>query len=157
TLAITRYLAVRRLARSLDELDIAEGGDDIDIVHVFGGSAWQLAAELAAEMDAGLVIEVWRAGLVERARSLSAAQERPPMLIAPDPAIERSLPSGGPLNATVRLAQWGVLAPPERRTVLPGDRAPTAMIVGSGRDERAFAAALEGIAGVVRDRRDLLV
>lgn len=153
-LAITRRLAAARLARNVEQSgDLAYEG--IDVVHVFGGSAWNLAADTADALGASLVLEVWRAGLVERARSIDPHARRT-LFLAPDPAIERAL-AGGAEPRPVRLASWGTVAEPTLRPVLAADRAPAAMIVGSGRDAPAFAAALRGLAEVAASRRDLLI
>jgi len=160
TFALTRPLAVRRLIGAIADLDGQEEAGQIDVVHVFGGSAWTLGAELAAELGAGLVLEVWRAGLVERALAVRAREDDPPLLIAPDEAIERALrdaAAAAGLEPTVRLAPWGVLTTGAGRTALQPDRAITAMVVGSGRDAAAFAAAFEGLARVVRRFPDMQV
>ncbi|CAG0954294.1 hypothetical protein PHYC_00374 [Phycisphaerales bacterium] len=153
-LTITRKLAAARLARIVEQAgELAYEG--VDVVHVFGGSAWSLGADTAAALGASLVLEVWRAGLVERARSIEPRGHRT-LFIAPDPAIERSL-AGGAESRPVRLAAWGTVAEPSLRPILAPDRAPSAMIVGSGRDAPAFAAALRGLADVASTRKDLLI
>lgn len=156
TLAITRGLAVARLARDIEGVEREEGGG-LDIIHVFGGSAWELGRDLAEELGSGLALEVWRSGLVSRCRELSAREGERPLLLAPDPAIERALQRAAPTGSTVRLAAWGVHASSDPREVLPADRAPSAMIVGSGRDVTAFQAALRGIAQTAKARPDLLI
>jgi glycosyltransferase involved in cell wall biosynthesis len=160
TLILTRPLAVRKLVRAIAEMDGTEEPGDIDIIHVFGGSIWGLGADLAVEVGAALALEVWRAGLVERARETRVGDDDLPLLIAPDPAIERALTQGLAPTATtppVRLAAWGVLTPAQARHVLQPDRALSVMLVGSGRSEKAFTAALEGLATVARNHTDLLI
>jgi glycosyltransferase involved in cell wall biosynthesis len=159
TLILTRPLAVRKLVRAIAEMDQAEEPGGIDVIHVFGGSVWGLGADLAVEVGAGLALEVWRGGLVDRARDMKVGSDDLPLLLSPDPAIERALlqSTGGGPAATVRLAAWGVLTPPVQREVLVPERAPTVMLVGSGRDARALAAAVHGLAAIIKDRPDLLV
>jgi hypothetical protein len=156
TLLLTRRLAVRKLVRALEEMDEKE---PIDIIHVFGGSVWGLGRDLAIEMGTGLALEVWRAGLIERARSVRMEDGDVPLLLAPDPAIERALaqlPTGANLPIS-RLATWGVLTPATPREIFPPEKAPSIMLVGSGRDHAAFRAAVEGIASVAKDNPDLLI
>jgi hypothetical protein len=159
TLILTRPLAVRKLGRAIAEMDSTEEPGDVDIIHVFGGSVWGLGADLALELGAGLALEVWRAGLADRARAMRVGENDLPLLIAPDPAIERLLTqaSGSAQGPAVRLASWGVLTPEKARDVLAPDRAASVMLVGSGRDAHAFKAALEGLAGVAREQPELLL
>lgn len=156
TLALTRPLAVRSIARGVRELD-ERGEDEVDLIHVFGGSAWLLGQDLAAELDAALILEVWRSGLVPRARELRRQGEAEPLLLAPDETIERALVDGATGELTVRLATWGVHAPPMPRPPAPADRARTIMVVGSGRDERSLLAAIEGIGQAAKQRGDVLI
>jgi hypothetical protein len=161
TLVFLRTMALNRLMRELEVVNGKGEETQIDIVHVFGGSVWPLGAMLAAELGAGLVLEVWRSGLIDRARAIKMRNDDAPLLLAPDTAIERALRAGAQAGSgvepTIRLAAWGVLTPSTARPVLGPDRAPTAMIVGSGRDAPAFHAALEGLAEVARRRPDLLI
>jgi hypothetical protein len=150
---LTQGIAVRRLIRSLGALDELETPRDIDMVHVFGGAAWDLAGHVAQRVEAGLLLEVWRSGLVERASELSPLRRT--LLMAPDPVIEQQLLRKRPREA-VRLAPWGVLSA-DPRPVLTGERALAFMIVGAGRDAQAFARALQGLGPVLRDHPDALV
>ncbi len=162
TLALTRPLAVRKLARALAEMDEAQEKADIDVVHVFGGSVWSLGADLATEVGAGIALEVWRSGLVERSLQVTLENDDLPLLLAPDVAIERSLQQH--MNEDTRhaahpihLAPWGVLTPSTPRAIFAEGRATSIMLVGSGREEAAFRAALEGIAPIARERPDMLL
>ena len=159
TLLLTRPLAVRKLVRALAEIDETEQPAGIDVVHVFGGSVWGLGTDLAIEIGAGLALEVWRVGLVERARGVKLEDGDVPLLVAPDPAIERAL-AQAPAAAsapTCRLAAWGVLTPSTAREILQPGKAPSVMVIGSGRDHQAFRSAVEGIASVARDNPDLRI
>ncbi|HYE61398.1 MAG TPA: glycosyltransferase [Phycisphaerales bacterium] len=158
TLLLTRPLAVRKLVRAVAEMDSTTEATGIDVVHVFGGSVWHLGADLASEIGAGLALEVWRSGLVDRAKTIHLDDDAP-LFIAPDQAIERALlkvPAGGE-HPAVRLAAWGVHTPSTAREILTEGRAPSIMLVGSGRDEQAFRTAIEGIAAIARERPDLLI
>lgn len=125
----------------------------VDVVHVFGGSAWALGAELARGLGAALALEVWRAGLVEQAASMRARPGRETTLFAPDQAIERGLRAAGAVPR-VALAPWGVHTPEFDREVLPEGKSRCLVMVGSGRDARAFATALEGLARASRQFPD---
>jgi hypothetical protein len=151
-----RGLVAGRLAKELEQLDDEEGTGDLDLIHAFGGGAWDIGVELAKDLDALLVLEVWRSGLIDRARSIPRVAGRPPLLMAPDPAIERKLVASSG-EATVRLALWGVHATDPPRRIMGSGRAPSAMLVGSGRDGPAFTAALEGLAMASRVRPDMLI
>jgi hypothetical protein len=145
-LPITVTLEARRLVRGVEEINAAEDGRPIDLVHVLGGSAWRLAREVARLLGAGLIAEVWRAGLASTAREY-AGRVPPCLFIAPDAAIQRRLLADLGPDAPVRLAPWGVHAGLVPRQVLPPDRAWSAMFIGSGLGSREFAAALAGLAG----------
>lgn len=131
----------------------AASGGKIDLVHVFGGSAWKLGAMVAAVLESELVLEVWRSGLVARA---ATNEWEDAIFLAPDPAIERALLQESQ-GLTVRLAPWGVLTPDEPSRILEAGRAPSVMVVGSGRDGKATRAAMEGIAKAAKEAPELLV
>ncbi|MCX5689690.1 MAG: hypothetical protein NTV94_07895 [Planctomycetota bacterium] len=166
--ALARRFAAADLERGLSELP----GDfeTIDVVHVFGGAAWDLAATVADHLEAPLAVEAWRAGLEDTARTLVSTSDRidRTIFIASDPSIERELnhvaqPSSR--NATAltprtRCVPWGVLTPAEHRaaTESPGTARPASvMLIGSGRDSDAWNAALQGCADAIRGGLDLLI
>ncbi|NUQ67015.1 MAG: glycosyltransferase [Phycisphaerales bacterium] len=153
TVGLTRAWAARRLAARID--DWGEEGE-IDVVHVFGGSVWSFGMDLAEELEASIALEVWRAGLVDRARELRGFERVPTMLLAPDPAIERALATGG-ASPGPRLAPWGVYTRNEPRKVLQPGRTSGIMLVGSGHDAAAFDAVLRGLGEVDRAGAQLLV
>jgi hypothetical protein len=141
-----------RAARLLGRLAEAWGsGRAPDVVHVFGGSLWDLGVELSGLSRCPCAIEVWRAGQVARAAALGRREHRrhPPVFLAPDRNLERALLATEP-SLAVRAAPWGVHAPPEPRDVLPPGRSPSAILVGTGRDARTYNAAFEGLAEVAR-------
>ncbi|MBL8999919.1 MAG: hypothetical protein JNK25_02140 [Phycisphaerae bacterium] len=159
TLALTRPLNVRRLLRSIEKFI---GDDGIDVVHAYGGGTWPLALDLAAAFEAAVVVEIWRAGLIDRARTLRTSDAEPPVFIVCDPALERAFadhpPSGrGPgLASTVRMVPWGVLSPPAVRAGPPPGRTLSAMLIGNGRDAPAWEAALTGLAHAAQSREMLI-
>ncbi|QOI99059.1 MAG: glycosyltransferase [Phycisphaeraceae bacterium] len=152
-------LRAQRLIDTLAGHDTDDVPGDVDVVHVFGGSAWDIGLETGRRLGAPVVLEVWRHGLVARAVGLGNKLTPPPTLMTPDEALARSLRAG--LGAgtvtTTRLAPWGVYAPATFEDSPDRGPTPSIMMVGSGYDARAFAAAMTGIAGVMRDRPNLLV
>lgn len=152
-LPFTTGLRARRLAERLTEIEIGGEDGDIDIVHVFGGSLWNFGQFVAEACGADLVLEIWRAGLVDRAAAWPSVPTRT-LCLAPDPAIDRALRQSG---TSPRLACWGVHAgDPPRPKLAPG-RAPTAVLVGAGNDPRGMRSALQGLADCVRRHPELLL
>lgn len=155
------------LTRSLTSLaeseEPGESGRAVDVVHVFGGGGWGLGRRLAQQTGAGLVLEVWRMGLVARAtafREVHAGRDdgapTGPLFLAPDPAIERALLAEGP-GFSVRLAPWGVHTPPETREIMAEGRLPSIMVVGTGRDAGAYSAVIRGLALAEQKGNDFVV
>ena len=155
-LPFTTGLRARRLAQRLEEVDSGADDSPVDIVHVFGGSLWPFGAALAEACGAGLALEVWRAGLIDRTGTIAAAAPKDVLFIAPDPEIERAPRQRGGGVAT-RLAIWGVHAGDPPAPKLVAGRAPTVMLIGAGNDPRAMRAALEGVANCVRAHPDMLI
>ena len=154
---LARALRRRKLLAAIRVL-ISESDDDdaVDVIHVFGGAAWELGAEVARELDARLVVEVWRSGLVNRAAAMKWGLPVPPLCIAPDVSVERAIQGAG-AGLQVRLCPWGVHASAGAREVLPLNRAPAAVVVGAGQDAKAYMAAFEGLARVIREFEDFRV
>ena len=146
---LTRGVRARGLIRRLPSVDGQQR--QADVVHVFGGAAWALGAEVASLLGAPVALEVWRAGLCDRARAFRAQGGSPVLFLAPDRAIERRLLSEGS-GVSVRLARWGGNVPPEPAPVFRAGRDLSLMIAGNGRDAEAFLAAFEGAARVVAER-----
>lgn len=149
TFPLFKGLAVRTIVKALADADQLDVPQDIDIVHVFGGSAWQLGRDLARELDAGLALEVWRYGLAARTTELPLDPTDRVIYIAPDPLTQQQLLKRQP-QQRVWLAPWGVLASDQREILQPG-KAASFMLAGTGRDAAAFTAALTGLAPVLRE------
>lgn len=134
------------------------GAEQIDVVHALGGSAWGLAQAVAREVGAALALEVWRAGLVARAATLraSSADRVPTLLLAPGAAIERLLAREAP-GLDCRAVPWGVHVPSEPIRLPGAGEVLGVVIAGSGQHAGDYAAALEGLADVMRDRPDVIV
>jgi hypothetical protein len=168
SMPLARRFAAAELERGLCALP--GDFDSIDVVHVFGGSAWNLAAQVADELEAPLAVELWRAGLAGPARDLVSAGDRieRTLFIAADPKLEREYQDMPGTNSRhvpppalrVRSIPWGVLSPQERRShpQAPGVAQPAAvMLVGSGFDVAAWTATLKGCHEAIRSGLDLLL
>jgi glycosyltransferase involved in cell wall biosynthesis len=149
---VTGLLSSRRLVRTLAQPEADD--EPVDIVHVFGGSAWKFGARVAKSLNAGLVLEVWRSGMGPQARRIARHAGRH-VFLAPDEPLRDELKRYLP-PSSVRIAPWGAIAP-DPVSILPPDRAPSLMLIGSGRDGHAFAAVLEALARIVKDFPDTLV
>lgn len=148
---ILRRLRDRRFAADLARLRDPDDERSIDVIHVFGERAWATGVELAEALDAALAVEVWSAGLITRiARTRwPGGADRPPVVFfAPDRAMETRLRDEveRPGAGVVRFTPWGVHTPATAHELLPPNRAPSAMIAGSGRDPEAWAAVLGALA-----------
>ncbi|MDX2017659.1 MAG: glycosyltransferase [Planctomycetota bacterium] len=170
-----RLLATLRRADELLDArrglsDSGLGASEPDVVHVFGGGAWDLGAAVAEQAGAGLVLEVWRAGLAGRAVRSNPREGAavPTVLVAPDPHLERlvslglgggsdSDSRGGPRAPRVRVAPWGVHAAPEPRAIFREGRSIGVMVVGSGREAGLYQSLVRGLATVARQRDDVMI
>lgn len=145
-----------RVSKLLAQLRAADGDDPkLDIVHVFGGSAWNFGVDLARRTNALAALEVWRPGLAERARSFRSGDARV-AFFAPSPGIERALLREG-AGLLVRLTPWGVHLPKAGHPILRPDRVTSIMLAGSGRSESGFMNAFVGACNVVAGREDTML
>lgn len=142
------FASARRAKRLIEQLLEEDGFGRPDVIHAFGGRTWPLAVELAERLESALALEVWRAGLIPRARSVKAEDAAGLVFLAPDPALERALRDAGG-DTTIRSALWGVHPPASARRVLPEGEAVSLMMIGGGRSEADFIAAFEGAAGLL--------
>lgn len=123
-------------------------GRVVDVIHAFGGGAWQLGLDLAQRLHACVAFEVWREGLAQRAAAYSArVPSIPRVFLAPDRTIERRLLAADVRD--VRLAPWGVHASSRTRPAMDGSRAFSVVITGGGRDKAATLACVEGVAAAI--------
>ncbi len=126
-----------------------------DIVHAFGGSCWNFALEVGRRLDALTVFEVWRPGLADRARAMRSGSQRV-SFFAPSPGIERLLLREG-AGLTVRLTQWGVRTTKSPNPILRSGRAPSIVLIASGRDNAAVSAAFLGACAVLREHEEVML
>lgn len=163
--------AQRLLDATRKRLDLEDDEPAFDLVHAFGGSVIPLALELARREEAHAVLEVWRSGMAARLAPLlrGFARHGPDgasgraggvILSVPDPALEREIIAAElPGRPAVRVVPWGVHLPEWVRAAPFGAATPTlsAMVIGSGHDPAALAAALEGLARACPPEKELLI
>ena len=135
------------LARAIE--DRFEVPTPIDIVHAFGAASWAIALDLARRSGAGLLLELWRPGLITPAAVLFATAARTahpvtPEFIVSESALATAIRAALP-RAKVYSAPWGVHAPPSPRGPRPaGQPLAVAMLCDTG-DPRSCSAALAGL------------
>jgi hypothetical protein len=161
-------LAVRPMLSRLQEA-LGEGEVGLDVVHVFGGSAWRFGAEIARATGAGLALEVWRTGLIDRVPAIKRIAASPVdggedaardgidvVLLAPDRVVQRALDDADS-GVPTRYAPWGVHASAEPRRVLRPGVVPGVVLAGGGHDAAHARAALDACAGVIAQGRSIMV
>lgn len=156
-IVLGKRLRARRLVRAIEELRPNEERP-IDLVHIFGEGAWPVGLEVAGLTGAAAALEVFDLAQVPaaaRART-SGPDASVPVCIVPDPAIERALRREA-AGLSVRLAPWGVHTPAQPLPILQPGRTIGVMVACTGRSASALAAAVEGLADVVRRHRDTMI
>jgi glycosyltransferase involved in cell wall biosynthesis len=145
-----RVRAAAALEAALAQPVFGEGAKArVDIVHAFGRDAWPISAEIARQAEAPLVLEVWRAALVDRLTSISRiGRHGLPAVFTPDRTIERVATRASP-GRLVRVVPWGVHCPREPRAHRNADRACAIMIAGRGEDKYAIAECLAALGRLV--------
>ena len=144
-----KLVARRMLGDARKLLGLEDDEPVFDVVHVYGGASWTLGLAIADLENAAVALEIWRHGLVASAKALRQGGGRRILLIAPDPALQRSLAIDAvPIHSV--LAPWCVHTPSAFRPPLSTGRSPSAMLVGSGNDAGAYAAAVEGLASLIK-------
>ncbi len=154
-LAFTRHIRANQVARQVTRDSDSPAGE-IDIVHVFGGSAWSMGRELARVLDAGMVFELWRAGLIDSAKSLHLDASDRALFLVPERPFEAGLTKGG-LGQRVHLAQWGAQVPAEPAQIFHPDKNSSIVLMSSGRQKEQCIAAFEGIADAIESHRQVMV
>lgn len=154
-LALTQRIRASQVARQVTR-DASDPGSVIDIVHVFGGSAWSMGRELARLLDAGAVFEVWRAGLIDSVKGLHLGEDDRAVFLVPEKPYEAGLISAG-MGQRVRVAPWGAQAPAEPASIFREGKHISIMLMSSGRQRENCVAAFEGIADAIGAREDVMV
>ncbi len=148
-----------RTRQFLESLRHALSDDDkpIDLVHVFGTTAWPFAVEIVHQTGAALAIEVSSAAAAAEAVRLRAGfGASAPVFFVPDPTLERSI-RGDEVGIQVRVTPWGVHCPAGKLDILKPDRGVSVFMAGSGDDPGAWTAALEALAAASKETPDLMV
>jgi glycosyltransferase involved in cell wall biosynthesis len=149
-----------RAARLHDAARVTLGGEP-DIVHVFGGGAARLAAEIARGSSAVPAYELWRPHLepvvrlsINRAigpASREPGSRRVPLIVVPSAAAQARANQAFP-DAVVRRIPWGVHTSREERH--GSFDAICLLLMGPGRDARAWQSAfLSAIRAMRADQR----
>lgn len=158
------YRARQLLVTAAEQLDSTEV--QVDVIHVFGARSWGLGQALARLTGAALVLEVWRADLVEaslrRARSVQAVtrgRSRVGLLTASD-RIAHELRRAAPMLASgIGVAPWGI--PPGEGGRPPIEDAKGSAIaisiLADGDDTPEVRVLLEGVSRVARRDPRVLV
>lgn len=143
----------RRAAELLDRIMKTQGKSP-DIVHVFGGGVCRLAAEAARAVGALPVFEIWRPHMettvrlaANRALGADVESKRSPMMIVPNEPIASRVVHHFP-DAIVRKIPWGVHA--LRDPNEPSTAAVCMLLMGPGRDARAWESAFRAAIRVMR-------
>ena len=140
-----------RAMNIIRELMTDRGLDQWDIIHAYGGQAWPLALELAKALDASLVLELWRAGLISKATTFRRGAAVNCLFTAPDKSIADACPP----NLPVQVTPWGVPAPANPRSILNKDKGITIVMHSSGRNKDQCTAAFDGVLDVITSNPDI--
>ena len=144
-------LSPARRAAALREQVTSVLGGEPDIVHLFGGGAGRIGAELARLSGALPAFEVWRPGLEGAIRVMLnrvtgsaqgdvATRGAHGLLIAPTDELRDRLTASFPETVT-RTIPWGVFASGESRDTDSGVMC--LVLLGPGRDNRSWLAAFK--------------
>jgi hypothetical protein len=154
-LMITQKIRAMQIARSLSEQS-DDSSRPVDVIHVMGGGAWGMGKELARILDAGLALEVWRAGLAENARGLNLDADDRAMFLVPERSFEANI-RRAIKDAMVRCVPWGAYVPDKPVPVFRDDKLISVVLMGSGRQSEFCQAAYEGIAEAIAQRSDVMI
>ena len=153
-LALTQRIRANQVAKQL--LSDTDTAGHIDIVHVFGGAAWSMGKELARILGAGVVFEVWRAGLTDSVRGLHLEEQDRVLFSVPERHFEYGLKHSG-FSDRVHLAQWGASVPATPSPILRTEKLPSIVLMSSGRQRDLSIAAFDGIADYLDHHPEVMV
>lgn len=130
-----------------------EGDPAPDVVHVLGDRLWPLATALADRFECPLACELWSKQSVEL-----AAQRRDSGagLFAADRALF-DLAVGLGLDSRTRPTAWGVRADGEPSVLVPPGRAPSLLVLGTGRDPELIRSCVRQIGEALQGRPEVEV
>lgn len=152
-LAFTQRIRAAQVARQIAGSETAGA---IDVVHVFGGSAWGMGRELGDLFGCPIAYEIWRLGMVERATRSRAREGTREGFFAPDAPIERALVKAG-IGESVRLTPWGAVVPTENKPIYEKERALAVVFMSTGRDRERCIASFEGLVETAKNHKDVLI
>jgi len=130
----------------------------VDLVHVWGEGAWPLAASVARQAGAALVVEMWSHALLPKTRAYERRVSRHTRFtwIAPGDLTAESLRQAG-ARERGRVAPWGAHARDTPSAFSDPIRPVSASVLSTGRDPGAVSAALEGLALATRRHEELMI
>ncbi|MCA9303848.1 MAG: glycosyltransferase [Phycisphaerales bacterium] len=152
-LAFTQRIRAAQVARQIAGDELA---DAIDIVHVFGGSAWGMGRELGELFDCPVAYEIWRVGMADKAARMTPRANGREGFFAPDTPIERALVKAG-VGESVRLTPWGAVVPQDAKKLFEANRTHAVVLMSSGRERERCSAAFGGLIEAIGQREDVLV
>jgi hypothetical protein len=155
-LAISRSWRARRFIDALRET-VGDDERPVDLVHVFGISAWPIAAEVVHLTGAALAVEVSSAAAAFEALRLRADfGTSTPVFFVPDAALEKII-RGDLIGIQVRVNPWGVHTPARKREILGPHQGVSVFMAGTGDDPDAWIAVLEALAACSKSVPDLMI
>jgi len=146
----------QQIARRFGVAEDAQLDGLIDIVHVFGGSAWAMGRELAHLLGAGMVFEVWRAGLIESAKGLRLTSQDRALFSVPERAFEDELVHEH-LGDRMLLAQWGAHIDQDSSEVFREGKDVSVVLLSSGRQKDSCIAAFDGVVDAIEHREGVML
>ncbi len=154
--AIRANQVAQQIARRFGVPEDAHLEGMIDIVHVFGGGAWAMGRELAHLLDAGMVFEVWRAGLIESAKGLRLTAQERALFSVPERAFEDELMNEG-FGDRMLLAQWGAQIQQDSPKIFRDDKDVSVVLLSSGRQKESCIAAFDGVIDAIEHREGVML
>lgn len=149
--------AMREL-RQLDPDSSRTGADEAmvaDIVHAWGSSSWDLAAEIASACGADLVLQTFSGACVHHAPAMERRwkswfdDEVRAVWAAPDAPMSSAVGRAGARWA-VRTLPWGVFVPEEHGASRQTHHAGGVCVCGSGDDPGGTIELLEGWSDMIK-------
>ncbi len=154
-LSMTQNIRARQVARQVVG-DSNSSDNKVDIVHVFGGAAWSMGRELARVLDAGVVLEVWRAGMTDPAKAISIDETDRVLFLVPERSFESRLVDAG-FASRVHVAPWGAHVSTDPVQIFREGKTIAIVLMSSGRQREQCIAAFEGIVDAMESNEDSML
>ncbi|MCC6321722.1 MAG: glycosyltransferase [Phycisphaerales bacterium] len=142
---------VRELVAAIERATDAEPAASVDFVHSFGPGCERLAIELAAELRAAALIEVWQTASFGAAAEAFRRDRANVTILVPDSRLLQSFRSTH-RDCEATEAPWGVHASPQGSTGVAGgqgEQAPALALLAECSHLPILESALKGIADAV--------